>query len=312
MGLFKSIGKIAKKAFGVVKKVDPTGLTSFFGDVLGIAGDKKIAQKNIQSVQDTNAQNLQYQREVNEQNLRIHNETMAAQKEANQNSILWKVQDAARSGVHPLYALGVQPASGGASGVSLVAPQSSAPIDTRQTFGQDISRAASKLLTKRQRVDAVVAARQAAMQEESNLLDLEHKRLSNVYLQSQINRANTPTQAGPPAPDMTPSAKVGTVVSKPSTPIVGSPGNPAKQPGAITEYRFSRTPQGGLAVVPSEDAKQAMEDSAVLEVPWALRNMIAPNLGAFPKPNPREYPTGVKGKPNWRWSVWHQQYVPSE
>ena len=202
MGLFSSIGKVFKSVGGTIF----TGKTPW-GDVPGLGGGDDAGDKNAEM-----------------------------QKSFAQNGIRWKVEDAKRAGIHPLYALGAQTHSftpsyidGGASDMS--------------DFGQNVSRAINATRTRGERQNAVVEA-----------LSTERMQLENDLLRSQIRRTN---MVGPamPSPTDTPivpgSGDVfGPTRLSPTDLVATDPGQPFKEAGAVSEMTWARTPGGGVAPVP--------------------------------------------------------------
>lgn len=102
-------------------------------------------------------------------------------KKAAKNQIQWKVADARKAGVHPLYALGAPSFSPSVSSVG-----SSLASDI-SSMGQDISRAMDTSLSS--------GERQTAYQESAERLNLQRLGLENELLASQIKKIN---QAGHP------------------------------------------------------------------------------------------------------------------
>lgn len=100
--------------------------------------------------------------------------------DAAKNSIQWRVEDAKKAGVHPVYALGAPTMS-----VGSVVGDTSMPA-AMSNIGQDISRAMASTATSQSRMDSQVQA-----------LTLKRMDLENTLLASQIARINQP--ATPPA-----------------------------------------------------------------------------------------------------------------
>lgn len=98
------------------------------------------------------------------------------QREFAQNGISWKVEDAKRAGIHPLYALGANTtsyqSSVGGSGYA-------------SEMGQDISRAIDSTRTADERLSATERTLQA--------LQLERSGLENQLLAAQIAKLSNPT-----------------------------------------------------------------------------------------------------------------------
>lgn len=122
--------------------------------------------------------------EINQQNA-LRQE--ALQREFAQSGIQWKVEDAKKAGVHPLYALGAQTTS--YSPVSVGATADTSLASGVASAGQDLSRAIAATSSKPTRVEAAAAA-----------LNLERAGLENELLRAQI--AKTRGQIGPPMPTL--------------------------------------------------------------------------------------------------------------
>ena len=131
------------------------------GAVSSIFGGRKAAKSQAR------AQQLEYQR----------------QKEFAQHGIQWKVDDAKRAGVHPLYALG--------AGSVNYAPQQVGGSDYGiAAAGQDLGRAINATSHLGKRNTSFVRATQQ--------LSLERMQLENQLLSSKIATANQ--TISPPAP----------------------------------------------------------------------------------------------------------------
>lgn len=109
----------------------------------------------------------------------------ALAREFAQNGIKWKVEDAKRSGVHPLYALGAPTISPGSVYVG-----DSSMGNAVSSMGQNISRAMSATATQGERDDSFTKTSQA--------LQLENMGLQNELLKSRV--ATSRAQIGPPMP----------------------------------------------------------------------------------------------------------------
>lgn len=225
-------------------------------------------------------------------------QTNKQNKQALQHSIQWRVQDARKAGIHPLYALGAPSMSPYATAFESHMGQA---IDRSIEAGKD---RAERLAT------ATAAATTSATQAAADKLTLENMNLQNHMLRSQIARLNS-TQVGPPAPTMgaMSSDPTGRVQPLPAQPIINSPNNDAREAGVVTDYGYSRSDQGGLTVVPSMDVKNRIEDNMVQELAWAWRNQVLPSLGGMRPPDPREFPL-PRGTDRWRWSAVNQQFLP--
>lgn len=229
---------------------------------------------------------------------------IAAQREFAQNGIRWKVEDAAKAGVHPLYALGANTHSFSPIGIG------GNPLgEGIANAGQDIGRA----------IQAKGTTVERAFQARSMQLQLQRGELENQLLASQLARANSPTQTPPampmpagdrwlvdgqgqtamPAP--LPERFGGPLVENvPLERIRSDPNNPHSEPGAVTDVGFARTADGGYAPVPSYDVKQRIEDQLIPEIGWAMRNMIGQNVSASRNRPPFAAPPGKHWE--WRWT----------
>lgn len=242
------------------------------------------------------------------------------QMDAAQNSILWRVQDAQRAGVHPLYALGAGGAAispsmvvGGGSPASIntngasVAP---APRQSRSNWGgtlsqmgQDISRAVMSADTREQREE-----KQALAMYDRTMwhLNVDKAGLENDLLRSQIARLQR-DQIGSPAPAI--GAKPGDVVALPSQPVVGAKGEPYREPGHLTDTQFHWKSDGGIGITKSADMKNRTEDDFIETLGWNWRNRVIPFLKRShpPKPPVSDLP---KGATSWEWSFINQAFYP--
>lgn len=223
------------------------------------------------------------------------------QKQFAKQGIQWKVADAQKAGVHPLYALGAQthsfsPIATGDVGSGLAAA------------GQDIGRAIDASRTPDQKIDAYTASLRA--------LQLEKGGLENEVLRSQLARLNSsPVSAGmASATDpftMSGQADTARIQDKPLPRVNAMPGMPWAEPGAITGAGWENTPTG-IAPVPSKDVKERIEDSP-MEWMWFLRNNIIPSVsseGAALRAPPHSALKRFPGATGWRFNPVLQEYQP--
>lgn len=130
--------------------------------------------------------NSSAQKDANAANAAAAAQNIALQREFAQNGIQWKVKDAAKAGVHPLYALGANTTS--FSPVSVGATPVSGMGNALAGMGQDISRAVAAPHGAGAKVGGAMLAQQTA----SNALDLETKSLQNQLLRAQIVKMTQP------------------------------------------------------------------------------------------------------------------------
>jgi len=228
----------------------------------------------------------------------------AMQKEFAQNGIQWKVADAKKAGIHPLYALGANTMS--------YSPVATGDFGVSQA-GQDIGRAIDATRGHNDRAQAV--------QKTMNDLTVTRMGLENELLAAQIAKTR---QAGqPPARQMPgdvmlidgqgqtalPSAAPGgnvLVEDQPNKRVISMPGAPSQEAGAVTDQGFTRTPTG-YAPVMSKDAKERLEEDFVGGLTWNLRNRVLPSFRVNETPPQVPVPEGYDG---WAYHPIYQEYRP--
>lgn len=217
-----------------------------------------------------------------------------AQKEFAQNGIRWKVEDAKRAGIHPLYALGAStqgysPSAGytGDFGIS----------DAAAHFGQGYERAQQAKMTKEERDKQDV---RDAIQDMAALEDLNQKRRMN---DAQIRLANSeifrnfalstnalrktglppamPGGLGGVITGQGNSYATGQTTPEISSVVTSEKGTPSVQAGSPPDVRFYRTLSGGRAPLPTEDAGDAMDAALGAGLQWSFRNNLVPWLANF-------------------------------
>lgn len=127
----------------------------------------------------------QSQADANALNAQVARENIAKQEEFARSGVQWRVEDARKAGIHPLYALGAQPSS--FSPVHVGAQGDTSLPTAFANAGQDISRAVNATRTGQDKVDAYNSTVQA--------LSLQRMGLENELLSSQIRKIN---QTGSP------------------------------------------------------------------------------------------------------------------
>lgn len=217
-----------------------------------------------------------------------------AQKEFAQNGIRWKVEDAKRAGIHPLYALGASTQgyspSGGYTGDYGIS-------DAAAYFGQGYERAQQAKMTKEERDKQDV---RDAIQDMAALEDLNQKRRMN---DAQIRLANSeifrnfalstnalrktglppamPGGLGGVIAGQGNSYATGQTTPEISSVVTSEKGTPSVQAGSPPDVRFYRTLSGGRAPLPTEDAGDAMDAALGAGLQWSFRNNLVPWLANF-------------------------------
>lgn len=192
------------------------------------------------------------------------------QREFATSGIQWKVEDAKKAGIHPLYALG--------------APTMSPAIQTMQdplgsaisSMGQDLSRA--KFTTADPNVQDMSAA-------------ILKVRLEGADLDNQIKAtqlAKLRGQVAPGVPSMsTPDGltDANRVKEKPNEVTMGSLSNPGVAPGANPDVEWVRTVDGGWTIAPSKGLNERVQDMGAEPWLWSWRNRITPYVTGHKEPN---------------------------
>lgn len=232
----------------------------------------------------------------------------ALQKEFAQNAIQWKVEDAAKAGVSPLYALGANTVS--------YSPVSTGSTDLGSGLaaaGQDVSRAAASVSDDAAKSKAYASSVQA--------LTLQRMGLENQLLSSQIakiNQPGTPPSAPPLAAryliDGQPSsgglsvdAPAGIVQTEAMRRAATAPEALWQEPAAVGDVGFARTASGGYAPVMSYDAKQRLEEDFIGMLLWNMRNRLLPTIGQNQSRPPAPVPEGYDA---WIYNPFKQEYTP--
>lgn len=252
------------------------GLGSAIGSAIGAVGSIAgglIGANNAQSVAGMNYE---------------------AQKEFAQNGIRWKVEDAKRAGIHPLYALGASTQgyspSGGYTGDFGIS-------DAAAQFGQGYERAQQAKMTKEERDKQDV---RDAIQDMAALEDLNQKRRMN---DAQIRLANSeifrnfalstnalrktglppamPGGLGGVIAGQGNSYATGQTTPEISSVVTSEKGTPSVQAGSPPDVRFYRTISGGRAPLPTEEAGDAMDAALGSGLQWSFRNNLVPWLANF-------------------------------
>lgn len=229
---------------------------------------------------------------------------IALQKEFAKNAIQWKVADAEKAGIHPLYALGASttsfsPVSVGSAGVDPLGGALS-------SMGQDLSRAAAANRSPTERLSAISQV-QVAQGLKANDLRLSNMEMQNQLLAQKV-RQMLGTNIGPGGPEEQNNLMIpgqGNTAGIDPEPLKVSPAgsNPSAEAGSITDIGYARTTTG-WAPIPSKDIKERIEDNIFEEGMHFIRNRILPNFGYNLAPPPFKPPPGQM----WIYSTTGQEY----
>ncbi|WP_302553331.1 hypothetical protein [uncultured Bilophila sp.] len=251
------------------------GLGSAIGSAIGAVGS--IAGGLIGANSAQNVAGLNYE----------------AQKEFAQNGIRWKVEDAKRAGIHPLYALGASTQgyspSGGYTGDYGIA-------DAAAHLGQGFERAQQAKMTKEEREKQDV---RDAIQDMAALEDLQQKRRMN---DAQIRLANSeifrnfalstnalrktglppalPGGSGGVIAGQGESYATGQTTPEISEVVTSVAGLPSVQAGSPPDTRFYKTGTG-RAPLPTQESGDSMDAAVGAGLQWSFRNNLLPYLANF-------------------------------
>lgn len=255
------------------------------------------------------------------QQLAEGNKDRALQKEFAQHGVQWRSDDARAAGIHPLAALGAQLASsspiqvGGSvatgsvpsgSNFGVTPAQAPPPMQADTSMGralagvgQDISRAMMATATQLQRDKSI-----------ESTLSLENQGLQNDLLRAQIARLRQPSigpafpsASGNVIPGQGNSPAVSTVLDKlvknsPGEGTVMNPQYPGQEQGNNPALQYYDNPDGSKSVMPGKVVKERLEDTVLLEIPWAINNIVRPYFGYNLNP-PYPAPEGKKWTSGW-------------
>lgn len=211
------------------------------------------------------------------------------QREFAQHGLRWKVEDARRAGISPLFALG---ASGSSySPVSQPFTESSgydSPIKDIAQLGQSVARAAGATQTaeERQMVQLQLANARA---------DLDGRTIDNQIKASELARL----QKGPAFPsnnNFIDGQGNSGVKTNPMERSASLKGRPDAEAGAHNTVGWARNSDGSISPVPSKDVKERIEDNIFHEAAHFLRNNVMPNF------------TGGNPPPGYHWDYRSQAY----
>lgn len=161
------------------------------GALIGAAGSLLGGILGNKSRDDAAEKNIAYQRENAARQ-------EALQREFAQSGIQWKVEDARKAGIHPLYALGASTTSYAPSTVGNVYSGEDSLASAVASSSQDIGRAVTATQSDK--------GRDAMFVKTSQALQLEKFGLENELLKTQI--AKMRGQIGPPMPTLASGALI--------------------------------------------------------------------------------------------------------
>lgn len=187
---------------------------------------------------------------------------LKAQKQFAQNGIQWKVKDAQKAGIHPLYALGAQTTSFTPSFVG-----SNSLAEGVAQAGQNIGRAIDSGHTSNERMSNRLEA-----------LTVQRAELENAKLASEIALLQQP---GSPPAALTENPIIpgqGQIKTSPSETVSNLVGEPTIEAALMPSVQYRRTKSGVEAVIPPKLA-ESLESDKMGAVKWWFENKALPAAG---------------------------------
>lgn len=233
-----------------------------FGRALGIGGG---GGPDVGAQQQFSMQQLQMQQ--------------AFAREMAQNSIGWRVDDAKRSGISPLVALGAptfSPPAQSLQGVDYSRGSSGFDPSALARSGQSFVDMA-KALTPVDKSNILYQQTMAQQQIKSNDLDLLIKAAQLRKLNEATMRPSMPV-GGPAGTAGAISSSVGTYEPKPPEVLNASPSSPSASAGPAGPSQTWFVSGNGLISEPPKNSKAEDEFLSPLMSEWYWRNRVVPNF----------------------------------
>lgn len=255
---------------------------------------------------------------ANATQMNVADRNIELQKQFAREGIQWRVEDAKQAGIHPLAALGAQTHTFSPVAVGSALPDYSGIAQA----GQDVSRAIHATRDPGAKLDAYTKTVQDLTVQRMGL----ENQILEAQLASQIAKVSQPgTPPGIPADLRTRYLIDGQTDSIIGTPYTfefnekferspSRPNNPTAEFGSVPGWTYERTPNGGLAVIPSKDSKERHEDNWIQQALWNVRHywrpLVNPMYRTPTKPNANDYP--LPDHLEWRYNgltaTWYPAY----
>lgn len=241
----------------------------------------------------------------NKANDKARAQEAAQQREFAQNGIQWKVEDARKAGVHPLYALGANTVS--------YAPQSVGGSDFSglASAGQDIGRAIDSTRSNGARSEAL-ATTIAKLQAEGLGIDNDIKRTELASKLATVRGQSGPAMPGAATTNLWGLDGVGDLtVDGPGLKLqtrrdVSDPESPSNIPGSGPSVAFNRNNYGGWDPTIPPELAESYEQDKVGYLKWLATNRLLPNFSdpQFPPRIPHKWNEKVVWDHKWQdWRV---------
>ena len=224
------------------------------------------------------ALNFWGQRKARKSQEKLARQNMSKQEEFAKNSVKWRIQDAKRSGIHPLAAMG-------ASSLNFNPVHRPNQQHEMSKLGQDISRASYSALSP--------------YEKQMRMKSLENAGLKNELLRAELasKKRKLLGQTAPGVPTA-PSQDPRLIRRVPQRVTRNYPGRRDIEPSPVNMISYMSDAEGNLTPVPSEDAKRRIEDQILPEMAWAMNAYTRPWLEKD-KPPKSMLPPGTN---DWKWN----------
>jgi len=247
------------------------------GAVAGLAGNLFSSNAQKKAYEASAAHAAEQNRIMAENNARQEQ----LQRDFAQQGIQWKVEDAKKAGLHPLFALGAQTHSYAPQSIGSASPDFSLLAQSGQSIGRAID-------ATRPALDKIGGFQNAIMSTQLEGLQLDND-IKRATLASQIALGRT-SGPGMPSDGVSTFGGQGDVLKQfgkvdgPSFEIETKrdPSMPNRQdlvPGAGPSIQFSKNSTGGYDPVIPNQLAEAYEADPYGTFGWMVRNRIMPQLG---------------------------------
>lgn len=190
------------------------------------------------------------------------------QKEFAQSGIQWRVEDAKKAGIHPLYALGAQthsfsPTTVGTDFASVGANLGSAIDATRSASAKNtgVAKTMQDLALTRASLENDLLRQQIA----ASALATTRQAARQTAIPSSGDRYLVDGQGNTPL-----------VQTNPLERIAVDPDRMHQEAGAVGDVSHLRTASGGYAPAQSKDAHDRLEEDTIGGLQWNIRNRLLP------------------------------------
>lgn len=226
-------------------------------------------------------------------------DNIALQKEFAQNSLRWKVEDAQKAGIHPLYALGAQGTS--FSPVSLGSSPDHSISSGLADMGQNVTRAMSATRTAPEKEAAAINLQHAKANLDGQIID-------NQIKQTQLRQMQATSPSFPTGGDTNfiPGQGNSGMKVNAAERTASQLGRLAQTAGWNPSVSLARTDTGFEPYIPQQ-MSESYEADPIGGLMWGVKNRIFPNFTGAGKPPKSQLPRGYD---DWDYSFSNQEWRP--